>query len=133
MAFAWRCARSSCPSRWPSRLKSLFPRALLELSRIIGDAESNVEITVTPSGGQVLFHTESTDLVSRLIEGRYPDIERIIPSNHATRTVLETQELAKAVKLASYFANASSNIVRLTFESGGELSPGKLIISANAA
>lgn len=45
-------------------------RALLELSRIIGDAESNVEITVTPSGGQVLFHTESTDLVSRLIEGR---------------------------------------------------------------
>jgi DNA polymerase-3 subunit beta len=47
--------------------------------------------------------------------------------------VLETQELAKAVKLASYFANASSNIVRLTFESGGELSPGKLIISANAA
>jgi len=108
-------------------------RALLELSRIIGDAESNVEITVTPSGGQVLFHTESTDLVSRLIEGRYPDIERIIPSNHATRTVLETQELAKAVKLASYFANASSNIVRLTFESGGELSPGKLIISANAA
>jgi DNA polymerase-3 subunit beta len=51
-------------------LKSLFTRALLELSRIIGDAESNVEITVTPSGGQVLFHTESTDLVSRLIEGR---------------------------------------------------------------
>ena len=108
-------------------------RALLELSRIIGDAESNVEITITPSGGQVLFHTESTDLVSRLIEGRYPDIERIIPSSHATRTVLETQELAKAVKLASFFATASSNIVRLTFESGGELSPGKLVISANAA
>ncbi|HRC77578.1 MAG TPA: DNA polymerase III subunit beta, partial [Kouleothrix sp.] len=108
-------------------------RALLELSRIIGDAESNVEVTITPSGGQVLFHTESTDLVSRLIEGRYPDIERIIPSSHATRTVLETQELAKAVKLASFFATASSNIVRLTFESGGELSPGKLVISANAA
>lgn len=108
-------------------------RALTELARIIGDAESNVEITVTPSGGQVLFHTESTDLVSRLIEGRYPDIERIIPSNHSTRTVIETQELAKAVKLASYFATASSNIVRLTFESGGELSPGKLLISANAA
>ena len=46
--------------------------------------------------------------VSRLIEGRYPDIERIIPSSYATRTVLETQDLAKAVKLASYFATASS-------------------------
>ena len=74
----------------------------------------------------MLFHTESTDLVSRLIEGHYPDIERIIPSNQATRTVLETQELAKAVKLASFFANASSNIVRLTFGSGDELSLSKL-------
>ena len=108
-------------------------RALTELARIIGDAESNVEITVTPTGGQVLFHTENTELVSRLIEGRYPDIERIIPSSFATRTVLETQDLAKAVKLASYFATASSNIVRLTIESGGDLGPGKLTISANAA
>jgi DNA polymerase-3 subunit beta len=108
-------------------------RALLELGRIIGDTEGNVEVTVTPSGGQVLFHTESTDLVSRLIEGRYPDIERIIPSSYSTRTVLETQDLAKAVKLASYFATASSNIVRLTIESGGDLAPGKLTISANAA
>src|SRR6185436_3903363 len=108
-------------------------RALLELARIIGDVEGNVEVTITPSGGQVLFHTESTDLVSRLIEGRYPDIERIIPSSYTTRTVLETQDLAKAVRLASYFATASSNIVRLTIESGGDLAPGKLTISANAA
>jgi DNA polymerase-3 subunit beta len=108
-------------------------RALTELARIIGDVEGNVEVTVTPSGGQILFHTESTDLVSRLIEGRYPDIERIIPSTFATRTVIETQDLAKAVRLASYFATASSNIVRLTIESGGDLGPGKLTISANAA
>jgi DNA polymerase III subunit beta len=108
-------------------------RALLELARIIGDVEDNIEVTITPSGGQVLFHTESIDLVSRLIEGRYPDIERIIPANFATRTVLETQDLSKAVKLASYFANVSSNIVRLTMESGGELGPGRLTISANAA
>jgi DNA polymerase-3 subunit beta len=108
-------------------------RALAELSRIIGDAEGSVDLTVTPGGGQVLFHTENIDLVSRLIDGKYPDIERVIPANHMTRTVLDTQELAKAVKLASYFANASANIVRLTMESGGELGPGKLTISANAA
>ncbi|HWQ11261.1 MAG TPA: DNA polymerase III subunit beta [Roseiflexaceae bacterium] len=108
-------------------------RALSELARIIGDAEGPVELTVTPGGGQVLFHTENIDLVSRLIDGKYPDIERVIPSSHLTRTVLDTQELAKAVKLASYFASASANIVRLTMEPGGELGPGKLTISANAA
>ncbi|MFO7167545.1 MAG: DNA polymerase III subunit beta [Chloroflexota bacterium] len=108
-------------------------RALSELARIIGDVEGTVDLTVTPGGGQVLFHTENIDLVSRLIDGKYPDIERVIPTSHLTRTVLDTQELAKAVKLASYFATASANIVRLTLEPGGELGPGKLLISANAA
>lgn len=108
-------------------------RALNELARIIGDVEGNVEVTVTPGGGQVLFHTESMDLVSRLIEGRFPDFERIIPASFATRTVLETQELSKAVKLSSYFASASANIVKLTMEPGGDLGPGRLLISANAA
>ncbi|HEU4328587.1 MAG TPA: DNA polymerase III subunit beta [Roseiflexaceae bacterium] len=108
-------------------------RALQELARTLGDVEGNVEITITPNGGQILFHTEQMDLVSRLIEGKFPDFERIIPASFSTRTVLDTQELAKAVKLASYFANASANIVKLTMESGGDLGPGRLTISANAA
>ncbi len=110
-------------------------RALLELSRIIGDVEGPVEVTVTPGGGQILFHTQDIDLVSRLIEGKFPDIERVIPSSYTTRTILETQELAKAVKLSSYFASASAaaNIVRLVMEPGGELGPGRLTITANAA
>ncbi len=107
-------------------------RALSELARIIGDADS-VVLSVTPEGNQVLFHTESTDLVSRLIDGKFPDFERIIPTDHTTRAVLETQDLTKAVKLASFFANASQNIVKLTVAPGGELEPGNLIISANAA
>jgi DNA polymerase-3 subunit beta len=108
-------------------------RALSELSRIIGDTEGMVSITVTPGGGQVLFHTETTDLVTRLIDGKFPDFERIIPAQHLTRTVLETQELLKAVKLASFFAVNSQNVVKLTLEPGGDLAPGHLVISANAA
>lgn len=108
-------------------------RALGELGRIAGEADGNVGITITPGGGQVLFHTETTELVSRLIEGKFPDFERIIPSQYATRSVLDTAELAKAVKLASYFASASQNVVKLTLESGGDLGPGRLVISANAA
>jgi DNA polymerase-3 subunit beta len=108
-------------------------RALSELARIASDSEGPVTIIVTPGGGQVLFHTENTELVSRLIDGKFPDVERIIPQRYATRTVLDTSELAKAVKLASYFANASQNVVKLTMEPGGELGPGRLVISANAA
>ncbi len=108
-------------------------RALIELSRILGETDGNVSITVTPGGGQALFHTENTELVSRLIDGKFPDFERIIPQQYTTRTILDTAELAKAVKLASYFATASQNVVKLALESGGQIEPGKLVISANAA
>jgi DNA polymerase-3 subunit beta len=108
-------------------------RALTELSRILGDAEGEVSLTVTPGGGQVLFHTDTVDLVSRLIDGNFPDFERIIPGKHDTRTLLDRQEFLKAVKLSSYFALASQGVVKLVVESGGDLAPGKLVISANAA
>jgi DNA polymerase-3 subunit beta len=108
-------------------------RALSELARIAADSNGPVTITVTPGGSQVLFHTENTELVSRLIDGKFPDVERIIPAQYITRTVLETADLAKAVKLASYFASSSQNVVKLTMEPGGELGPGRLVISSNAA
>jgi DNA polymerase-3 subunit beta len=108
-------------------------RALSELARIVGDAEGEVAITVTPGGGQVLFHTDTVDLVSRLIDGNFPDFERIIPSEYTTRTLLDTQELIKAAKLSSFFALQSQGVVKLVIEPGGELGPGKLTISANAA
>ncbi|NJN17868.1 MAG: DNA polymerase III subunit beta [Oscillochloris sp.] len=122
------------PEPYGGPMEFIVPaRALGELGRIAGESDGNVGIVMTPGGGQVLFHTENTELVSRLIDGKFPDFERIIPQQHATRSILETAELAKAVKLASYFANASQNIVRLTIEPGGELGPGRLVISANAS
>ncbi len=108
-------------------------RALSELARILGDTETEVVVTVTPGGGQVLFHTEKTELVSRLIEGKFPDFERIIPPEYSTRSVLDTQELTKAVKLASFFASANQNFIKLTMEPGDDVAPGRLVISANAA
>ncbi|MGB9633709.1 MAG: DNA polymerase III subunit beta, partial [Chloroflexaceae bacterium] len=75
----------------------------------------------------------TTEFVSSLIDGKFPDIERVIPQQYATRVIVDTAELAKAVKLASYFATASQNAIKLTMEPGGELGPGRLVISANAA
>lgn len=108
-------------------------RALSELSRILGNTESNVEIFVTQHGRQALFHTDDTDLVTRLIDGKYPDFERIVPSAYTTRGVFDTSELLKAVKLASFFANASQSTVKISLEPNSEIGPGNLAISANAA
>lgn len=115
-------------------LEYIIPaKAFAELGRIIGTAEEDVEITVTKNGNQVLFHTDMIELVSQLIDGKFPDFERIIPTEYTTRSLMETSELLKAVKLAALFANISQNIVKLVSHPGDDVSPGKLVISANAA
>ncbi len=108
-------------------------RAMRDLARIAGESEGPISITVAPNNNYVLFHSETTDLVASLINERFPNVERIIPQQYTTRSVIETTELSKAVKLASYFASASQNVVRLKMEPGGELGPGRLVISTNAA
>lgn len=108
-------------------------RTLSELARIIGDTDAEVAMVYTPGGSHVLFHTENIEVVSRLIEGRFPDFERIIPQQYLTRMVLDSSELAKAVKLASFFAGSSQNVVKLKIEPASELAPGRVVISANAA
>ena len=108
-------------------------RALTELGRIIGDSDTPVEITITPSGGQILFHSDNLDLVSRLIDGKFPDYERIIPKQYATRSVMDRTAFLQSVRQASVFAAGSANIAKLALESGGEWGPGRLTMSANAA
>lgn len=108
-------------------------KALLEVARIAGVAEEPVKIIVSPEGTQVLFITETTDLYARLISGTYPDVDRIIPTSHCTRSILDVGELALAVKLAAFFATASQNVIKFTAEQGATNSPGKMVISANAA
>jgi DNA polymerase-3 subunit beta len=61
------------------------------------------------------------------------DIQRVIPSDWSSRTVIPTAELLKSVRMASIFAKDSANIVRLQVEPGADLTPGVLTISANAA
>jgi DNA polymerase III subunit beta len=78
----------------------------------------------------VVFATPGLEVVTRVIDGLYPDIARVIPAQHTTSVAIETAELAKAVKLAAYFAAASSHILRLTAVAG---ETGQLTVAANAS
>lgn len=108
-------------------------RTLTELARIL-PGEGPVEMIVTPNRSQVLFHTPSLDLVSRLIEGAFPNFRSIIPKESTTIATVETREFAAAVKSAALFARDSSNIVRVKINGSGEesLGAGSLTIEATA-
>jgi DNA polymerase-3 subunit beta len=108
-------------------------RTLSELARIL-PSEGVVQMVVTPNRSQVLFHTEHIDLVSRLIEGTFPNIRAAIPKQHTVRAVVETKEFAAAVKMVTPFARDSSNITRVKINGGSSegIEAGTLTLESNA-
>jgi len=108
-------------------------RALAELSRIAADQEEPIELILTPTRNQILFHMTNTDLVSQLIEGNFPDYTQIVPKSHSTLTTVGTGDLLKAVKVAFLFARDAANIIRFKIVPNNELSPGQLIITGTSA
>jgi DNA polymerase-3 subunit beta len=119
-------------SKVESKLEAIIPaRSLQEVQRIIDDSDDPVDIFVTPNGSQVIFHTEEADLVSRVIEGQFPNYRQVIPSaKAATRIVAQREELLQATRLASLFARDSANMLRFQVDASAQP---PLIISATAA
>ncbi len=108
-------------------------RALAELGRISGEQTDPISITITPQRSQVLFHLTDIDLVSQLIDGKFPPYDAIIPKSTTTRAVLDTTLMLKACKAANVFAREAANIARLNIVSGDDLSAGHITIGATSA
>lgn len=108
-------------------------RTLTELAKILPDGEHLVEISVTPNRNQVVFRTDTVHVVSRLIEGNFPNYKQIIPSKFATKVVVGTGDLLKATKIASFFSRDNSNVITLEVQPGGEAGVGNVIVTGAAA
>jgi DNA polymerase-3 subunit beta len=127
-----RKAHLSSPSSSP--IQAIIPaRALAELSRIVSDSDEVLSMSLPPKRGQVIFRGKDVELVSQLIEGSFPDYQGIIPTSHATRSVLPTGAFLKACKAADIFAREAAHSARLRVTPGSELEPGTVEVSATAA
>jgi DNA polymerase-3 subunit beta len=105
-------------------------RSYAELIRILPDSDDPIDITITPNKSQVLFHVEGIDLVSRLIEGQFPNYEPVIPTGHSSRAVIDRESFLAGARRASIFARDSANIVKVELAGdGGE----GISITAHAA
>ncbi len=94
-------------------------RTISEVLRIIGDKDQDVSIFVDPS--QVLYDFGESKLVSRLVDGQYPDYEAVVPKDHETQVSVSRDVLEEAVRLASCFTGRLSDVVFKTNSKNGEL------------
>lgn len=96
-------------------------KTLQELVRILSStkegetASESKEIRFYISGTQILFTIGATEVISRLIEGQYPDYKQIIPANAKTKANVNKAELIRAVKAAALFSKVGINDINLDF------------------
>jgi len=95
-------------------------RSLSEVARIAADATGEITAIVSANRNQVLFSATSAkewqrvDIISELIDARFPDYRATIPKSHNTRCTVDASALLKAVRVAMLFARDNANIIRCT-------------------
>ncbi|MFD1019701.1 DNA polymerase III subunit beta [Thalassobacillus hwangdonensis] len=93
-------------------------KALVELMKITGTESPTINLYITE--GHIAFEMEHTTLYARLIEGNYPDTEKLFPSEYKTSVTLNTLKLLQGIDRASLFASEwKHNNVRLSLKETG--------------
>lgn len=89
-------------------------RTIQEVIRILGEEDlsdnQKNDVSVILSQGQVLFDFGSVQVVSKLIEGQYPDYQQLIPSDLQTQLILNREDLIKNIKVASLFGGKANGV-----------------------
>jgi DNA polymerase-3 subunit beta len=86
-------------------------RAMDEVSRLLEDDESLVSVSIADS--QIKFVINGVTVISRLIEGQFPNYERVIPSEYTRKLTIPTEEFLSKVRRASIVAREDANRVIL--------------------
>lgn len=130
-------------------------RSLSELGRISSEGDESQKVVLllpAETRNQILFQVwgkpdvkasfHRVELVSQLIDARFPDYKAIIPKSHTTRTIVDTAALLKAVRVASLFARDNAYIVRMSISqaangsegggTGGKASGGQVRLAASS-
>lgn len=83
-------------------------KTMTEINRVLSlfkdDIDSPEQLTVSLSDNQIVFQYGSVEIISRVIDGIYPDYKQIIPENFRTEAIVDKDDFAKAVKTASLFS-----------------------------
>jgi DNA polymerase III subunit beta len=93
-------------------------RALAELSRVLKGEPGRVEVIISKARNQIFFKAGSSELTSRLIDGKYPNYAQVIPSKSSTTVKVSTAELTQTVRAVSLFARDSANVIRVKAQAG---------------
>ena len=107
----------------PSPCEAIIPRkTVLELQRLLEDVDDPIRIEVAPN--QIRFQFSNIELVSKLVEGKFPDCDRLIPAQHANHFLADREALSSGLQRVAVVTSEKIRAIRCS------LSPGLLAIYA---
>lgn len=121
-----RLAMSSChigQENVPARQVIVPRKGVMELLRLLDD--SDAEVTVAIGNNHIRVETKGIAFTSKLVDGRFPDYRRVLPSGGDKIVLADREQLKQSCARASILSNEKFRGVRLN------LSSGELCITAN--
>ena len=95
----------------------ILPRkTVLELQRLLSDKDGAIELQF--AANQARFRFEGMEFVTKLVEGKFPDYNRVIPRNHPNIVILGRTALLAALQRAAIMTSEKFKGVRLNLERG---------------
>lgn len=108
------------------RQEVIIPRkTVLELSKLLADNDDEVKVEL--SSTQAAFSFGTIELVSKLVDGKFPDYTRVIPTGHKNKLQVEREPLRQALLRAAILSNEKFRGVRWVLGDGS-----LKIVSSNA-
>jgi DNA polymerase-3 subunit beta len=87
----------------------ILPRSTtIELIRVCGDVDG--EMSIRSADNQLSFSTDDIEVVSRVVDGTYPDYQKVIPPSFISKVLVKKDELEKNIRLAGLFSSATAEV-----------------------
>ncbi|OIQ83942.1 DNA polymerase III subunit beta [mine drainage metagenome] len=99
------------------RREVILPRkTVMELLRLLGDGDEPIELRFASNQARLKFG--ELELVSKLVEGKFPDYQRVVPKGHRNQLLLPRQELLSALQRVAILTSDKFKGVRLNLDAG---------------
>ena len=112
-----RCQEALTAQGLVDTVTAIIPaRTLQEVLRLTLNEGTDQLINIAIKEGQIAFRTERFYMLSRLLDGQYPQYEQLIPADYKEVVFANKEALIKSLERAAVMANERTNIVKMSFD-----------------
>ena len=109
-------AQAQLETEIPKQEVILPRKTVLELQRLLKDEDTPIEMRF--AGNQARFNFSGLEFVTKLVEGKFPDYNRVIPKNHKNSVILGRATLLASLQRAAILTSEKFKGVRVNIEPG---------------